>query len=271
MTDLAARAASSTDPVLARRAGAVAVVTLHRPDRLNAMTGAMLRDLLAVLETLAADDSMRAVVLTGAGRAFCAGADLAAAPVWGEGTPGQRGAELRRLMASTQLLHDMPKPTIAAVNGACAGAGLALACAADIRIASASAVFRTAFLGAGLGGDFGISWTLPRLIGASKARELLLLDERVDAEQAQRIGLVGRVYPADELMRQALSTAERLSRAAPLAVAAIKANCNDAERLHLAAALDAESWRMVSCAGSDDAREAAAAFVEKRTPEFHGR
>jgi 2-(1,2-epoxy-1,2-dihydrophenyl)acetyl-CoA isomerase len=271
VTDVADRITAAAGPVLLRRQGAVAVVTLNRPDRLNAMTRAMLLDLLAVLESLAADDSVRAVVLTGAGRAFCAGADLAAEPVWGEGTPAQRGAELRRLMESTQLLHDMPKPTLAAINGPCAGAGLALACAADIRIASANAVFRTAFLGAGLGGDFGITWSLPRLLGVSKAREMLLLDERVDAEQAHHIGLVGRLYPADELPRQAIALAERLARQAPLATTAIKANCNDAERLHLAAALDAEARRMVTCADSDDAREAATAFVEKRTPQFHGR
>lgn len=257
--------------VLLERRGAVALLTLNRPERLNAMTARMLNELLAALESLAGDRDVRAVVITGAGRAFCAGADLAGEPVWGTGSAEQRGAELRRLMRSSELLHEMGKPTIAAVNGACAGAGMALACAADIRIASNAAVFRTAFVGAALSGDFGITWTLTQLLGSAAARRLLLLDERVDAAEALRLGLISAVHQPELLLPTAIAMAQHLAEQAPLALAAMKHNCNDAERVTFAAALDGEARRVVACADSEDAREAAAAFLAKRAPRFQGR
>jgi 2-(1,2-epoxy-1,2-dihydrophenyl)acetyl-CoA isomerase len=217
---------------------------------------------------------VRVVILTGAGRGFCAGGDLSAGE--GGGVLSGKAIErdvgrLRQYMQSSRLLHEMPKPTIAAINGPCAGAGLSWACAVDLRYAAASAKFSTAFLTAGLSGDFGGTWTLPRIVGPAKARELYLLAERFDAREAERIGLVSRVVADDELMPYVRSVAERLRAAAPLALRAIKENLNDALEVGFAEMLDREPGRHVRCAHTRDATEAARAFVEKRPPKFEGR
>ena len=155
-------------------------------------------------------------------------------------------AELRRLHQTTILLHEMPKPTIAAVNGPCAGAGLSWACACDLRIAAESAVFRTAFLSAGLTGDFGGTWTLTRCVGAARARHLYLLNEKIDAAAALTIGLVGEVVPDAGLADRVAAIASGLASARPGVVAGIKANLNEALDTTLAATLDAEATRQVA-------------------------
>lgn len=252
----------------------VATLTLDRPERLNTMNRALLDDALAAIERAASDDDVRVVVLTGAGRGFCAGGDLGARgddAVLAGGPLEGDVARLRALMRSSQLLREMPKPTIAAINGACAGAGLAWACACDLRYAAASARFSTAFLTAGLSGDFGGTWTLPRIVGAAKARELYLLADRFDATEAERIGLVARTLPDDELLPHVREVAARLAGSAPLALRAIKANLNDADEVGFAELLDREAGRHVRCGRSRDAREAASAFLEKRPPVFEGR
>jgi 2-(1,2-epoxy-1,2-dihydrophenyl)acetyl-CoA isomerase len=219
--------------------GSVATMTLDRPDRLNALDTALVEAVLGRLEQTAQDRDVRVLVLTGAGRAFCAGGDL--------------------------------KATIAAVNGPCAGAGLSWACAADLRYAAPSAVFTTAFVHAGQSGDYGGTWTLPRIIGSGRARELFLLGDRIDAEEAARIGLVNAVVPQDELLGHVRAIADRIASSAPLAVAAIKGNLNDGERHDLAGLLDRESERFAVNAGTADAVEAARAYAEKRAPRFQGR
>ena len=257
--------------------GAVATVTLNRPERMNTMDERLLAGALDALQQAADDDSIRVVILTGNGRAFCAGGDLEA--MAGGTVPGVDGhaavearvAQLRQAMRTSQLLHDMPKVTIAAINGACAGAGLAWACACDLRFCADSAVFNTAFMTAGLSGDFGGTWTLSRIVGPAKARELYLLAEKFRAPEAERIGLVSRVVAGAELMAEVRRVAERIAGFAPLTMQAIKANLNDALRLSLPELLDREAGRHIRCGLTQDAREAAAAFLEKRQPRFVGR
>jgi 2-(1,2-epoxy-1,2-dihydrophenyl)acetyl-CoA isomerase len=257
--------------------GAIATVTLNRPERLNAMNEALLEGTLAALERAADDDSIRVVILTGAGRGFCAGGDLSSmAGGNGAGLPQQLGMSsrvdrLRRYVRSSQLLHEMPKVTIAAVNGACAGAGLAWACACDLRYCAESARFNTAFMTAGLSGDFGGTWTLPRIVGPARARELYFLAEKFSSEDAERIGLVSRRLPDADLMGHVRGIAARLVSFAPLTLRAIKANLVDSERLCFSEMLDRESERHVGCGMTDDAKEAAAAFLEKREALFVGR
>jgi 2-(1,2-epoxy-1,2-dihydrophenyl)acetyl-CoA isomerase len=238
-----------TDTVRFEVSGPVATITLNRPDRLNAMTEELIGGVLARLEQASADDAIQAVVLTGAGRGFCAGGDLGAMGEFaGPRTEEASRAELRRLHRTTELLHEMPKVTIAAVNGPCAGAGLSWACACDLRIAAESAVFRTAFLSAGVTGDFGGTWSLTRLVGAGRARHLFFLNEKLSAASAAAIGLVGEVVPDGALMGRVADIASGLAQAPPHVVAGIKQNLNDAQELGLHAMLNAEADRQVRAA-----------------------
>ena len=254
----------------------VAVLTLDRPERLNAITSEMAEELRAHLEAVVADERVGALVLTGAGRGFCAGGDVQglSEPRADEGASdgGAAGdAKMRQHLHIVELLHEMPKVTVAAVNGPAAGAGMAWACACDIRVAAESAVFLTAFLGVAQTGDYGLTWTLPRLVGMGRARELFLLNRRVGADEALRIGLVSEVVPEGELLVRAQAIAASVGSSAPLTLAALKANLADGERLPFAALLDQETERFGVNRRTDDAREAARAFVEKRTPQFRGR
>ncbi len=176
-----------------------------------------------------------------------------------------------QLTRASTLLHEMPKVTIAAVNGPCAGAGLSLACAADLRIAAESAVFATAFLRAGQTGDYGGTWLLPRLVGPGKARELFFLGDRIDAEEAVRIGLVNRVVPDEDLLPVAQAVAEQVAAAAPLTLAGLKANLNDADYLRLDDLMRAEAVRFTRNRSTRDSLEAVNAFLDKRAPTFEGR
>jgi 2-(1,2-epoxy-1,2-dihydrophenyl)acetyl-CoA isomerase len=249
----------------------VAVVTMNRPDRLNTMVDEMLEDLLSALEEAAGDQDARAVILTGAGRAFCAGGDLSAGVgggVGGNDSQATTTGRLRRYMRTAQLLHEMDKPTIAAVRGACAGAGLSLAAACDVRYAGQSAVFATAFINVGLSGDFGGTWTLSRILGAGRAREAYLLSPRIDAQRALDIGLVSEVIADDELDAHVRSVAQRLAHGPQTALRLIKANLNDAERVSFAEALEGEAARHIACSRTEEAREATEAFLGKRPPVF---
>ncbi|NNL86174.1 MAG: enoyl-CoA hydratase [Myxococcales bacterium] len=252
----------------------IATLTLNRPDRLNAMGGEMLPEALDAIERTAADDDVKVLVLTGAGRGFCAGGDLSEGA--GGGFGGDRPIdtqvrELRTWMRTSQLLHEMPKVTIAAVNGACAGAGFSWACACDLRFAAEGAKFSTAFLNAGLTGDFGGTWTLPRLVGPAKARELYLLSAPFPAAEAHRIGLVSEVLPKEGLMTRVNEIAAQLAGRAPIALRGIKQNLNDSLRLSFSEALDREAERHQRACQTEDATEAARAFIEKRAPHFIGR
>lgn len=253
----------------------IATITLNRPEKMNTMGGELVALAGAAIAEAAEDDSVRAVILTGAGRVFSAGGELRAertpSAAAGLATMEAKIARLRGQTRISQLLHEMPKPTIAAINGGCAGAGLAWACACDIRYCCESARFNTAFVTAGLSGDYGGAWTLPRIVGPAKARELYLLAEKFDAAQALQIGLVSAVHPDAELMPFVRQKAARLARFAPLTLRAVKQNLNDALDLSFADLLDRESDRQVRCWHTEDAGEAARAYIEKRQPVFHGR
>ena len=266
MTDVA-------HPVLLDVADGVATLTLNRPDKLNTFVPELGRLMIEHLERLKSDASVRVVVLTGAGKGFSAGGDLTngLAALLGPEPNSDREARLRDFVHVTELLRALPQVTIAAVNGACAGAGLSFALACDLRVASDRAKFAGAFLGAGVSGDFGGIWLLTRLLGAAKARELFLLGDRVEAAEALRVGLVSRVFPDDEFRSSAASMAAELAASAPLALADLVANLRDAEELTLPAYLDLETARQIATMTSDDAAEAADAFFAKRTPTFRGR
>ncbi len=222
------------------------------------------------LRELAGDASVRVVVLTGAGRAFTAGGDVTA--MTGEGGSGDGGREpldLRSIMEVSELLHGMPPVTVAAINGACAGAGLSFACACDLRYAARSALFVSAFLRVGSSGDHGSAWVLTRAVGPAKARELLLLGERVGADEALRIGLVSAVVDDDSLLDHVAGTASRLATLPPIATRHMKANLDDAVTLPFGEYLDRETERFAECSGSDEAIAAAKAFLttnRRRSP-----
>jgi 2-(1,2-epoxy-1,2-dihydrophenyl)acetyl-CoA isomerase len=263
--------ATMNETVLYQAEGGIATITLNRPERLNAMTAELLEGALDALEQAAGDPAVRVVIFTGAGRGFCAGADLTARNILGEGGYESRVRLLRSYVRTAQLLREMPKPTIAAVNGAAAGAGAAWAYAADLRYAAASAKFVSAYVNVGLSGDFGGTWTLPRIVGAARARQIFLLNEPLSASEAERLGLVSKALPDAELLPYVRSVAERLLGFSPTAVRNIKANLNDADTMSFTELLDRETERHIRSGETDDAREARSAFLEKRKPEFAGR
>jgi 2-(1,2-epoxy-1,2-dihydrophenyl)acetyl-CoA isomerase len=258
--------------VIVEKQGGVGWVTFNRPDQLNVLTRPLLEGLLSALEVLGDDSSVLVVVLMGSGRAFSAGGNLAAGlnEITGIGPLAHQTSELRRFMRISQLLVEMPKPTIAAINGACAGGSLGVACAADIRIASEKAVFASAFLTAGVSGDFAGSWGLSRAVGPGVARELYLTGRRVDAKLALQLGLVSEVVPSDQLHERARSLALEFTQRPPLAIRAIKEifNSMDVQRFHHVLELEARS--QVALINSDDATEARMAFLEKRPARFLG-
>jgi len=217
------------------------------------------------LRELSSDDGARVVVVTGAGRGFCAGGDVTAMAGAGDATSDDDRAgdplDLRAIMEVSELLHGMPAISIAAVNGPCAGAGLSFACACDLRYAARSAVFVSAFLRVGSSGDHGSAWVLTRSVGPAKARELLLLGERVAADEALRIGLVSEVLDDDALTGHVDVIAARLAGMPPTAARLMKQNLNDAVTLPFGPYLDAETARFAECSGSTEAIAAAKAFL----------
>jgi 2-(1,2-epoxy-1,2-dihydrophenyl)acetyl-CoA isomerase len=249
----------------------VATLTLNRPDRLNALSTPIMEGLLEALPRLARESAVGTVVLTGAGRGFCAGGDVKS---MAEGTAERSMEEavshLRSRMEVSRLLHEIPKPTIAMVNGAAAGAGMALALACDLRIAAQSARVVTAFANIGFSGDFGGSYFLSKLVGTGKARELYYSAEPLDAAQALALGVVNRVVPDAELVEITLLLARKLARGPRIALALMKQNFNAAEGGTLAELLDLEARRQIETGRTADHKEAARAFVEKRAPVFTG-
>lgn len=259
------------DPVRVEIAGAVATVTVARPDQANSLTTAAKEALLAALERVAGDEVVRAVVLTGSGRAFCAGQDLAEhAAALADDPTHAFDTVAKHYNPIVQSLSTMPKPVIAAINGTCAGAGIGFALACDLRIAAAGAKFAPAFTGIGLTADSGLSATLPRAIGWSRAMGLLLLGTVIDADEALRIGLVHEVVPLDELSTRVSALAERLAAGPTKAYAALKeALCYGASaRLEDVLRFEAELQKRL--ASTADHRGAVQAFLEKRRPDFIG-
>ena len=258
--------------LLCRVEGRVASVTLHRPDAKNALTLEMKRALAALLPRLAADPDVGAVLLTGAGAAFCAGGDTKR--MVREGAPPQpeeRKQQLRWEHGIPLALYRMPKPTLAALPGPAAGAGFSLALACDLRVMAESAFVTTAYVKLGLSGDYGASWFLTRLVGPARAREILFLGERLSAAECLALGLANRVVPDARLGEEALALAHRLANGPPLALRAMKDNLNRALGESLEALLELEAERMVDGATSDDYVEAVRAFEERRPPVFKGR
>jgi 2-(1,2-epoxy-1,2-dihydrophenyl)acetyl-CoA isomerase len=250
----------------------VATLTFNRPERMNALSTSIMEGLLHGLPRLAGDPAVRVVVLTGAGRAFCAGGDVKSMAEGGERrSAAEATAHLRSRMEVSRILHELPKPTIAMINGPAAGAGLAFALACDLRIAGASARLVTAFVKVGLSGDFGGSFFLTRLVGTAKARELYFTGRPVDAEEALSLGLVNRVVSDDQLGDATMELARSLAQGPQVAFSLMKRNMNCAESGGLAQLLDMEAANMVQAARTEDHRAAARAFVEKRAPVFIGR
>jgi enoyl-CoA hydratase/carnithine racemase len=250
----------------------VLLATLNRPDRLNAMTAQTFLDFVTLQREVESDPAVRALVLTGAGRGFCAGLDLDVATE----LPRMTAAEMLTLQQSWSDaiagFRFMTKPVIAAVNGAAAGAGMCLALVADIRMAAPSARFNAAFVRIGLsGGDLGSSWLLPRLIGFGRASELLLTGRFVDAEEALRIGLVNAVADTDTLLDDALTMADAICANAPFGVGLTKQVLQqNVDAPSLSAALQLENRNQVLATRSADMSEALTAFREKRRPRFTG-
>jgi 2-(1,2-epoxy-1,2-dihydrophenyl)acetyl-CoA isomerase len=251
------------------RADGVVTITLRRPEKKNAADAAMWNELLAEFRAIAANADDRAVVLTGAGGNFCSGADL-----WqgadGE-APRHQLSAMRHITDVCLALHRIPQPTIAKVRGVAVGAGLNMALACDLIVASDDARFSEIFAKRGLSLDFGGSWLLPRLVGMHRAKELALLAEIIDAEQAAAMGLVNRVLPGDELDAFVADWAERLAAGPPIALAMSKRLLNNSLAVTLEEALDDEGLSQTVNFGTRDTVEAIKAFVEKRDPVFEGR
>jgi 2-(1,2-epoxy-1,2-dihydrophenyl)acetyl-CoA isomerase len=257
-------------------ADGVATLTLNRPDARNALSRPMLDALLEALPRLAADPKVGAVVITGAGGAFCAGGDVKgfAATEGGANhgaSPEAAAYDLRRRMEVSRWLHDMPKITIAAIPGAAAGAGLSIALACDFRIAAKGAKITTAFAKVGLSGDFGGTYFLTQLVGVAKAKELYLLSDVILAEEAERLGMVTRTVDGAELQAEAMALAKRCASGPTITLGLMKKNLNTAERGDLALSFDTEAQNHSRSASTADHAEAAKAFVEKRAPVFQGR
>ena len=254
----------------------VLYLTLNRPDKLNAMSAEMMGGLVDQLTRAAANPEVGAVVVTGAGRGFCAGGDITAMRDRNEGGGGpapsieERVAGLRRGEEASRMLHEMPKVTIAAVNGPAAGAGLSVAMACDIRIASDAARLGTAFAKVGFSGDYGGTWSLTRLVGSAKARELYFLADIIGADEALRIGLVNRVVPAASFRDEVHSLASRIANGPTVAYSYMKANLNAAITHEFSELLDREAWGQTMTGRTEDHREAVKAFLEKRPPTFKG-
>lgn len=252
----------------------VATLTMNRPDRRNALSGDMLTALSEALPRLADDPDVGVVVLTGAGNAFCAGGDvkaMAQGTEFADVSLEEKAQGLRRRMETSRWLHEMPKPTIAMVRGAAAGAGLSLCLSCDMRIASDNAKFTTAFARVGYSGDFGGSYFLTQLVGTAKARELYFTADLIDAQTALELGMVNRVVPDADLVSEVQALASKLAAGPRVAYRYMKRNMNAAETGSLTEMLDLEAWHHMRTGMTEDHREAAKAFVEKREPIFKGR
>ena len=248
------------------RCDGVVTITLRRPEKKNAIDGAMWDELLSEFRTISESSTDRAVVLTGAGGNFCSGADLWAG---GEDRKHQLAA-MRKISGICMSLHRLPQPTVAKVRGVAVGAGLNMELGCDLIVADETARFSEIFARRGLSIDFGGSWLLPRLIGMHRAKELALLAEIIDADKAAAMGLVNRVLPADELDDFVADWAQRLAGGPPIALAMTKRLLNNSLNVTLEEALDDEGLSQSVNFGTKDTIEAISAFMEKREPAFEG-
>ena len=262
------------EDLLLEKKDGIATITLNAPDKRNALTIGMRRSLLSVTEELARDDEVRVVVVTGAGRGFCAGADLSGR-AGGGGTDELSRQQRLQFLGPTwgaEAFFKLEKPVIAAINGACVGAGFSLALSMDIRIASEAARFGAVFVLRGLTPDCGITYWLPRIVGTSKALELMFTGEIIGAAEAERIGIVSQVVPPDKLMEVAQELAAGIAQQAPLSVELTKKMVYRGMLDDIARQIELETYANRVCVQSEDSQEAIRAFLEKRPqPQFKGR
>jgi 2-(1,2-epoxy-1,2-dihydrophenyl)acetyl-CoA isomerase len=267
---------TGTTDLLAEIDDGVAILTMNRPERRNAMSEPMMAAMERILAEVEVDDSVGCVMLTGAGGAFCAGGDvkaMAERSAGGASTSVDAAIHRQRLRqrGTSGRLWQLPKPTIAAIGGPAAGAGLSLALACDLRYAVDSAVLTTAFAKVGFAGDYGGTWFLTRLVGSAKAKELYYFSERLAAADAERLGIVNAVFPAADFDAEVGRRARRLAQGPRLAYRYMKENLNRAVAGELGDCMDLEVTHHVHTGLTQDHKEAAKAFVERREPRFTGR
>jgi len=268
---------TGTEHLLLEKGDGVAVLTMNRPEARNAMSGEMNEAMQKILAEVEVDPEIRCVVLTGAGKGFCAGGDVKGMASSGDGTVGQNtiDAAIHRQRvhqrATSGKLFKMPKPTIAALPGAAAGAGLSYALACDLRVMSKAAIMTTAFARVGFSGDYGGSYFMTQLIGSAKARELYMLSDRVSAEEALDLGLANWICEPEELMDKTMEIANRLANGPAVAYRYMKENLNRAMNGEVDDCLDLEATHHIHCGQTEDHRNATKAFVEKKEPVFKGK
>jgi 2-(1,2-epoxy-1,2-dihydrophenyl)acetyl-CoA isomerase len=268
---------TGTPDLLATLDDGVLTLTLNRPEARNAMSRAMNQALQEQLAKAEFDPAVKCIVLTGAGKGFCAGGDVKGMAASGDGTVGAMtideaiARQRANQRATAGKLFKMAKPTIAALPGAAAGAGLALALACDLRVMASTAIMTTAFARVGFSGDYGGTYFLTQLVGSAKARELYFLSDRVSADEALRLGLTNWVCAPEDLAAKAAEVARRLASGPTVAYRYMKENLNRAMAGEVDDCLDLEATHHIHCGQTEDHREATKAFVEKREPVFKGR
>ena len=266
---------TGTDELLCSVRERVATITLNRPQARNSLSDNLTPALRTMIKVCGEDPEIGAILITGAGTAFCAGGDVKG---MGSNNPAKQQRSLDEKIADlkdrqrrlTGALVAVRKPTIAALPGPAAGAGLSIALACDIRIAAESAFVSTGYMRVGLSGDYGVAWLLTRLIGTSRARELMFLSEKIDAKRCEAIGLVNRVVPDDKLREEAFAMAKSLAEGPTVALQFMKDNLDEALEIDFNTALDHEAERLTRAAQTADHKEAVQAFIEKRKPSFKG-
>ncbi len=261
----------SNDMVLQKLEGGLLTITMNRPERKNALNPEMVAGLVEAARRAADDPEVRAVLFKGAGGSFCVGGDVKSMAAGRAPLPFEvKMANLRRGMEVSRILHQMPKPVVAQLDGAAAGAGLSMALSCDLRIASESCKITTAFPKVGFSGDYGGTYFLTQLLGSARARELYLMSPVLTAKEAHAIGMVTKVVPDAEIDTAAHELALSLAQGPSIALGFIKRNINNAEHLPLEDCFDGEAIHHTRCSDTEDHKEAAKAFVEKRKPAFKG-
>ena len=246
-------------------------ITMNRPDRRNALNPEMTQGLVEAARRAQDDTEVRAVLIRGAGGTFCVGGDVKSMAAGRAPLPFEaKMANLRRGMEVSRILHTMPKPVVAQLDGAAAGAGLSIALSCDLRVASASCKITTAFAKVGFSGDYGGTYFLTKMLGSAKARELYLMSPVLSAQEAYNLGMVSKVVPDADVEAEALELARSLAQGPSVALGYIKRNINNAEHLPLEDCFDGEAIHHTRCSDTEDHKEAAKAFVEKRKPAFKG-
>ncbi len=261
------------EKILLEKEEKVATLTLNNPDKLNAMSTEMWRELARLVEMISKDDEINVLVITGAGRGFCAGTDVKGrleARIRGERLEQTQKEMLAPVGHVAYLIRSLDIPIIGAINGVSVGAGFSLAMLCDIRMASETAKFSAIWVKLGIIGDVGATYLLPRIVGSSKAIELLTTGDMIGAEEAKRIGLVSHVFPADQLMPAVKEMAKKLAQGPPIAIKFMKRAVYKGIHNDLLSQLDFESFAQRTCMQTEDHKEAVKAFMEKRPPQFKG-